>query len=136
MPDFSRVWQKALPKMLKSPGAICEQYVKCGRSNCRCNSGELHGPYHYHFYRDELGKLRKRYVRRDEVKGKRAELAIRKASNARLDVMIRQTLPPKRTRNYDFLTGIGRMARVIDSAFGLLPKQGRDDAGRFTKIQG
>src|SRR5262245_58051687 len=51
--------KKSLPKMLR--GSICAQMVRCGRANCKCIRGELHGPYHYHFYR--FGKiLRKRYV--------------------------------------------------------------------------
>lgn len=48
-------------------GAICPQMVKCGKPNCKCARGELHGPYFYRFMRDQYGRLRKQYVRRSEV---------------------------------------------------------------------
>ena len=51
---------KALPKML--PGAVCPQYVRCGKDRCKCEAGELHGPYYYRFWRED-GRLRKAYVR-------------------------------------------------------------------------
>ena len=51
---------KALPKTL--PGVVRPQWVTCGRSNCRCRRGLLHGPYYYRFWR-EGGRLRKQYVK-------------------------------------------------------------------------
>lgn len=51
-----------LPKI----GAVCEQMIRCGKLNCRCARGELHGPYFYMFYRDG-GRLRKLYVKREYV---------------------------------------------------------------------
>jgi hypothetical protein len=53
-----------LPKMI--PGAVCAQSVRCGKKNCRCQSGDLHGPYFYYFFR-KGGKLIKRYVRKTDV---------------------------------------------------------------------
>jgi hypothetical protein len=53
---------ETLPKKLK--GAVCLQLVKCGR-RCRCQSGERH-PAFYRFFR-ENGKLRKQYVRRENL---------------------------------------------------------------------
>ena len=58
-----------LPKML--PGAVCKQWVRCGRSNCRCSREKLHGPYYYRFWR-EGGRLRKQYVKRSDVEKVRA----------------------------------------------------------------
>ena len=58
----------SLPKTLA--GTVHEQSVRCGKSNCRCRTGELHGPYYYRFWRDG-DRLRKEYVPRsrvDEVK--------------------------------------------------------------------
>ncbi len=52
--------QKPLPKML--PGAVCQQWKRCGRHGCRCMTGALHGPYYYRFWR-EGGRLRKAYVK-------------------------------------------------------------------------
>lgn len=48
-------------------GAICPQMVRCGKPNCKCARGELHGPYFYRFTRDKYGRLHKQYVRRSEV---------------------------------------------------------------------
>lgn len=48
-------------------GAICAQMVRCGKRNCKCARGELHGPYFYRFTRDKYGRLHKQYVRRSEV---------------------------------------------------------------------
>jgi hypothetical protein len=55
---------ETLPKPL--PGVVCPQWVRCGRPTCRCARGELHGPYHYRFWR-EGGRLRKAYVRPAEL---------------------------------------------------------------------
>jgi hypothetical protein len=64
----------SLPKTL--PGTVHTQWVRCGKSSCRCARGELHGPYHYHFWR-ENGRLRKRYVKPDDVAEVRARCAER-----------------------------------------------------------
>ena len=53
-----------LPKMM--PGAMCVQMVRCGKQNCKCREGRLHGPYFYYFFR-KGPKLVKRYVRKDDV---------------------------------------------------------------------
>lgn len=57
-------------------GAVCAQMVRCGKPNCKCTRGELHGPYFYHFARPR-GPLVKRYVKTREVDD------IRAACNAR-----------------------------------------------------
>ena len=48
------------------PGVVLPQWVRCGRQNCRCARGTLHGPYHYRFWRED-GRLRKAYVRPTEL---------------------------------------------------------------------
>lgn len=58
-----------LPKNTLS-GAVCAQWVRCGRPNCRCRNGQLHGPYFYRFWRHD-GRLRKVYVKRAEVESVR-----------------------------------------------------------------
>src|SRR6516162_7925594 len=72
---------EALPKTL--PGVVCQQWVRCGRPNCRCARGQLHGPYAYHFAR-ENGCLRKRYVRPAEVDGVRAACEARQRQRREL----------------------------------------------------
>jgi hypothetical protein len=66
---------ETLPKTL--PGTVCAQWVRCGRWNCRCATGKLHGPYYYRLWRDG-GKLRKTYVRRSEVDRVRARCEARR----------------------------------------------------------
>jgi hypothetical protein len=51
--------QKTVPKTL--PGAVVQQYVRCGKPGCRCAQGALHGPYSYRKWR-EGGRQRKAYV--------------------------------------------------------------------------
>ena len=60
---------KTLPKTLS--GVVCAQRVRCGRRQCRCARGQLHGPYHYRFWR-QGGRLRKEYVRPDDLERVRA----------------------------------------------------------------
>lgn len=35
------------PKIEPLQGGILTQFKRCGRSNCKCVSGSLHGPYYY-----------------------------------------------------------------------------------------
>lgn len=64
---------KTLHKIDPLPGSVCIQFVRCGRPNCRCRTGQenLHGPYFYHFWR-EKGRLKKRYVKASQVEVVRA----------------------------------------------------------------
>ncbi len=64
-------------------GTVHEQYVRCGKMNCRCRKGKPHGPYHYLFWR-ERGRLRKLYLRRDEVDEVRAACTARQAQQRSL----------------------------------------------------
>lgn len=63
-----------LPKTMT--GTVHAQYVRCGKSNCKCAKGDLHGAYFYHFVRVG-GKLKKRYLKLSEVE------TIQKACRAR-----------------------------------------------------
>ena len=47
-------------------GEVCMQYIRCGKSGCRCQSGQLHGPYYYRVWREGT-QVRKVYVRSSEV---------------------------------------------------------------------
>jgi hypothetical protein len=29
------------------PGSLRRRHIRCGKRNCRCRNGQLHGPYHY-----------------------------------------------------------------------------------------
>jgi hypothetical protein len=50
-----------------SKATIRKEYVKCGNhSCCRCK----HGPYYYAYWRDETGKLRKKYLGKHDPRDK------------------------------------------------------------------
>ncbi len=53
-----------LPPMLA--GSLVEQYVTCGKPNCRCSRGQKHGPLYYLYWK-ERGQSRSLYVPRDKV---------------------------------------------------------------------
>ena len=60
---------------LPKTGAVCAQWVRCGKPTCACRTtGARHGPYYYLFTR-ERGRLVKRYVRRELVEETRAACA-------------------------------------------------------------
>ena len=46
---------------------VREEWRKCGKAGCRCQTGELHGPYVYEYWKEE-GRTRSRYVGKAEVK--------------------------------------------------------------------
>ncbi len=71
-----------IPKTL--PGAVCVQMVRCGKPNCKCARGKLHGPYFYHFTRVN-GVLVKRYVKAQDA------TAVRAACDARREKKRRQS---------------------------------------------
>jgi hypothetical protein len=52
-------------------GEICTQYIRCGKRECKCQRGELHGPYYYHVWRDGA-RVRKVYVKSVDVEYMRA----------------------------------------------------------------
>jgi hypothetical protein len=70
---------KLLPKTL--PGAVCAQWVRCGKPGCRSARGELHGPYFYRFWR-EGGRLCKVYVPRSALAQVRAQCQDRRDQNS------------------------------------------------------
>lgn len=54
---------------------VQREYVRCGKSNCRCmKGGAPHGPYWYGYYR-EKGRLRSVYIGKTLPKGGRRAAA-------------------------------------------------------------
>src|ERR1044071_8358987 len=47
-------------------GGIETQFKRCGRSNCKCAKGELHGPYYLRRWQ-RRGKRCSQYVKKREV---------------------------------------------------------------------
>jgi hypothetical protein len=70
--------EKPLPKIVPLQGSVCPQFRRCGKPNCRCAKGELHGAYFYRFWREGV-KLRKQYIPRSQVEQVRAACAAYRA---------------------------------------------------------
>jgi len=79
-----------LPKTIpeKLPGTVIAQRVRCGKPNCRCVRGELHGPYWYRFWRDDRGRLHKQYVRPAGLAEVRAACAARQTEEREIREML------------------------------------------------
>lgn len=43
------------------PGSLHLEFKRCGKPNCRCNDGQLHGPYVYRRWR-EGGRQRRQHI--------------------------------------------------------------------------
>ncbi len=58
----------SFPKTDLLPGSVHVEFRTCGKRNCRCQSGTLHGPYYVRRWR-ENGRQRKAYVPAAEMPG-------------------------------------------------------------------
>ena len=88
------------PKIHPLPGSLQSERKACGRPNCRCTRGELHGPYWSLRWRED-GRLRRRYVRPSELE--RVQTAI--------DEWRRLHPPADRVRRE--LAALRRLLRVV-----------------------
>lgn len=82
------ITRKTLPKVAGLPGAVCEQWRRCGTPSCHCmRGGPQHGPYNVRIWY-ERGRMRKQYVKRADVEDVRlacdARRAIRQAERQEL----------------------------------------------------
>ena len=96
------------------PGVVLAEKKRCGKTNCRCRSGEdadLHGPYFYRYWR-QGGRLRKAYVPRPRVAAVRAACQQRQARERQ-----------ERARRGEFralLRSFRERAREVERALALL----------------
>ncbi len=47
------------------PGSLRRRHIRCGKLNCRCRQGHLHGPYHY--FEPSRCRGQWQYVTREEL---------------------------------------------------------------------
>lgn len=83
----------SLPKILaiaRSNGSLQQQWVRCGKGNCKCSRGKLHGAYFYLFVPTSDG-LSKTYVRRSDVPAVRAAIAERRRHHSLFRSQMRQS---------------------------------------------
>lgn len=81
--------RRELAKRLGEPeamlsGSLVTQRRRCGKEKCRCQQGELHGPYHY-LSAPTRGAARLRYVPRDLIEAVRRHLEATHAIQGALD---------------------------------------------------
>jgi hypothetical protein len=88
--------QKTLPKIEPLPGAVCLQTVRCGKPDCKCAKGELHGGYYYHFYYVR-GKLHKKCVKKADVMQTKAACLAYKTNRQEIRQLIRESLNNRRS---------------------------------------
>jgi hypothetical protein len=62
-------------------GSLIAEHKRCGKPNCRCARGKLHGQYYYRRWRDADGVQRKAYVPRTGVAAMRRTLTRVRASS-------------------------------------------------------
>lgn len=99
-------------------GVVLPQLVRCGKPTCRCAAGnrsDLHGPYHYRFWR-ERGRLKKAYVRRQDVEAARAACQRRQAREQRQRGQQREVMA--------FIREITQSAREVEQALAALRELG------------
>ena len=51
----------SLPRSDPQRGSLHLEWKRCGKADCRCGGGALHGPYWYRHFRED-GRQRKQYV--------------------------------------------------------------------------
>jgi hypothetical protein len=77
----ARLQSKSAETLLQTlAGVVCPQWKKCGKPGCRCSRGQLHA-YFARFWR-ENGRLRKAYVRKDNVEDVRRRCLARRRARA------------------------------------------------------
>lgn len=54
-------------------GGLVREMIRCGRPNCKCASGSLHGPYHYRVWMVQ-GRRYKTYVKKAELSAVQASI--------------------------------------------------------------
>ena len=108
-------------------GAIVKEYVRCGRSECKCaHSDYRHGPYYYLRWREwdreaERWKQRKRYIPKGDLKREQARLRqarrrrrLRRQEERRAKA--RERAREKRERYTWYLTiGTYRLCKHVDA---------------------
>ena len=65
-PTFPQQLRAFLEPFPVLAGSLVKQYVVCGKSGCRCQRGQKHGPLFYLYWKEQ-GRSRSLYVPREKV---------------------------------------------------------------------
>ena len=87
-------------------GDVNARFVRCGKANCKCAKGDLHGPYYVYRVRT-YGKRHSKYIRKRDVLGVKLAVeqgrAERKRQRRELQEAIK-ALRSLRSNLFDLLT--------------------------------
>jgi hypothetical protein len=72
-------------------GSLLEQFVTCGKPNCRCSRGQKHGPLHYLYWKEQ-GRSRSMYVPREKVRELRRQIQNHRRFQKQLAALLRRQL--------------------------------------------
>ena len=81
--------QKTTSKIEPLKGYLEPQMIRCGKLNCKCVKGELHGPYYVRRW-ERGGKRRSKYVKKDELSATFAGCLAYKRNKQETRELIRQ----------------------------------------------
>ena len=96
-------------KIAPIPGDLNARFVRCGKPNCKCAKGELHGPYYVRRFRSG-GHRSSKYVKKGDVLT--VKLAVetyrqeKKQSRREMREALR-TIRTMRSRLFDLLSEYG-----------------------------
>ncbi len=83
-------------------GGLVREMIRCGRANCKCANGSLHGPYYYRVWMAR-GIRHKAYVKKAEVERIKATIETfraqrrkQQASAAEVKTMMRESRQDRR----------------------------------------
>ncbi len=72
-------------------GSLVKQYVICGKSGCRCQRGQKHGPLFYLYWKEQ-GRSRSLYVPREKIVEIRRQIQNYRCVQKELIKRVRQQL--------------------------------------------
>jgi len=79
----------SLPKTDFLKGSLHVETKRCGKPNCRCARGYLHGPFFYRRWR-QGGRQKKAYVRQENVAETLSAIARRQAMDREVATIRKQ----------------------------------------------
>jgi hypothetical protein len=87
-------------------GWLEARYKRCGKANCKCAKGELHGPYYLRRW-ERRGKRYAKHVKKDELSATFAACLAYKRNRQETRELIRQI----NQTDYAWLRAIGRVLK-------------------------
>ena len=84
------------------PGAVDARFLRCGKPNCKCAKGDLHGPYFVYRVR-MYGQRRSKYVKKADVLAVKLAVEAGRAERKRVRQELREAIRTLRRFRYGLL---------------------------------